>query len=209
MRHAALATESEAQAVAVRYDGTVIAAGYANTILGQVFVTVSYTPNGAAGSPVTTDIASGDDYAQAIALQQAERSRQQEIAKIEANKAIKVADIEREKVLEAERISKEQVIETAHIEKVKAVEAAELEKQVVIASKEADKLRGFIASHAKKLENASFVDRAPPEVVQAFAARVREFAISRYQSGTGCDVRRGPGAARIHLRSGRATVPSA
>uniref|UniRef100_A0A7C4QP18 Valine--tRNA ligase n=1 Tax=Schlesneria paludicola TaxID=360056 RepID=A0A7C4QP18_9PLAN len=32
--------------------------------------------------------------------------------------------------------------------------------------KEAEKLRGFIAGHEKKLANASFVERAPPEVVQ-------------------------------------------
>lgn len=32
--------------------------------------------------------------------------------------------------------------------------------------KEAEKLRGFIAGHEKKLANTSFVDRAPPEVVQ-------------------------------------------
>jgi len=60
---------AEAQAVAVRPDGTVIAAGYAHTVLGNVFVTVSYTPNGAASGPVVTDIGSGDDFAQAIALQ--------------------------------------------------------------------------------------------------------------------------------------------
>ena len=39
--------------------------------------------------------------------------------------------------------------------------AAELERQ----KKEADKLRGFISNSEKKLENRSFVDRAPPEVV--------------------------------------------
>jgi len=39
---------------------------------------------------------------------------------------------------------------------------AELARQ----QKEAEKLRGFIAGHEKKLENQSFIDRAPPEVVQ-------------------------------------------
>jgi valyl-tRNA synthetase len=39
---------------------------------------------------------------------------------------------------------------------------AELQRQ----QKEADKLRGFIAGHEKKLQNSSFVDRAPAEVVQ-------------------------------------------
>ena len=43
---------------------------------------------------------------------------------------------------------------------------AELDRQ----KKEAEKLRGFIAGHEKKLTNANFVDRAPPEVV----AEVRE-----------------------------------
>jgi valyl-tRNA synthetase len=43
---------------------------------------------------------------------------------------------------------------------------AEVDRQ----RKEAEKLRGFIAGHEKKLENRSFVDRAPPEVV----AEVRE-----------------------------------
>ena len=33
-------------------------------------------------------------------------------------------------------------------------------------NKEAEKLRGFIAGHEKKLTNQSFVDRAPPEVVE-------------------------------------------
>jgi valyl-tRNA synthetase len=37
--------------------------------------------------------------------------------------------------------------------------------EVARQQKEADKLRGFIAGHEKKLSNASFVDRAPPEVV--------------------------------------------
>jgi uncharacterized delta-60 repeat protein len=60
---------AEVAAVAVRPDGTVIAAGYAHSILGDVFVTLSYTPSGAAGSPVVTDSASGNEYAQAIALQ--------------------------------------------------------------------------------------------------------------------------------------------
>jgi valyl-tRNA synthetase len=42
--------------------------------------------------------------------------------------------------------------------------------EIARQQKEAEKLRGFIAGHEKKLSNASFVDRAPPEVV----AEVRE-----------------------------------
>jgi valyl-tRNA synthetase len=46
----------------------------------------------------------------------------------------------------------------------------DLQAEVARQKKEADKIRGFIASHEKKLTNSSFVDRAPPEVV----AEVRE-----------------------------------
>jgi valyl-tRNA synthetase len=43
-----------------------------------------------------------------------------------------------------------------------------IDREVELArqQKEAEKLRGFIAGHEKKLTNQSFVDRAPPEVVQ-------------------------------------------
>jgi len=44
------------------------------------------------------------------------------------------------------------------------------EAEIARQQKEAERLRGFIAGHEKKLSNASFVDRAPPEVV----AEVRE-----------------------------------
>jgi valyl-tRNA synthetase len=40
------------------------------------------------------------------------------------------------------------------------------EAEVVRQRKEADKLRGFIAGHEKKLSNASFVQKAPAEVVE-------------------------------------------
>ena len=42
----------------------------------------------------------------------------------------------------------------------------DLQAEVERLKKEAEKLRGFIAGHEKKLTNQSFVDRAPPEVVQ-------------------------------------------
>jgi uncharacterized delta-60 repeat protein len=60
---------AQAHAVAVRPDGTMVAAGYANSISRSVIVTVGYAPNGSASSPVITDIASGNAYAQAIVLQ--------------------------------------------------------------------------------------------------------------------------------------------
>ncbi|WP_373653722.1 valine--tRNA ligase [Schlesneria sp. DSM 10557] len=41
----------------------------------------------------------------------------------------------------------------------------DLQAEVARLGKEADKLRGFISGHQKKLSNASFVDRAPAEVV--------------------------------------------
>jgi valyl-tRNA synthetase len=46
--------------------------------------------------------------------------------------------------------------------------------EIARQQKEAEKIRGFIAGHEKKLSNASFVDRAPPEVV----AEVRETLVS-------------------------------
>ncbi len=60
---------AQARAVTVRPDGTLVVTGFANSVFGNVFVTVSYTSNGSAGSPVITDITSGDDLANSIALQ--------------------------------------------------------------------------------------------------------------------------------------------
>ena len=60
---------AEAQAVAFRPDGTLIAAGYASAIGGNVLVTLSYSPNGAAGVPQTFDLGSGGDTAHAIVVQ--------------------------------------------------------------------------------------------------------------------------------------------
>lgn len=40
------------------------------------------------------------------------------------------------------------------------------ETELVRQQKEADKLRGFILGHERKLGNASFVDKAPPDVVE-------------------------------------------
>lgn len=60
---------AQARAVTVRLDGSVVVTGYASSVFGNVFVTVSYTSNGSASSPVITDIASGDDLANSIALQ--------------------------------------------------------------------------------------------------------------------------------------------
>ena len=60
---------AQARAVAIRVDGTLVVTGYANSVFGNVFVTVNYASNGSASSPVITDIASGGDLAYSIALQ--------------------------------------------------------------------------------------------------------------------------------------------
>jgi uncharacterized delta-60 repeat protein len=59
----------QARAVAVRPNGTIVVTGYANSLSGNVFVTATYASNGSTGVPVITDIASGSDQANAIALQ--------------------------------------------------------------------------------------------------------------------------------------------
>jgi valyl-tRNA synthetase len=46
----------------------------------------------------------------------------------------------------------------------------DLQAEVVRLKKEVEKLRGFIAGSEKKLTNQSFIDRAPPEVVDEVRA---------------------------------------
>jgi valyl-tRNA synthetase len=49
---------------------------------------------------------------------------------------------------------------------VDLAELIDVEAEAARKKQEMEKLAGFIASKRKKMENKSFVDRAPPEVVQ-------------------------------------------